>query len=107
MIRALHEWCTDNGYTPHIVVRVDAKGGTVMAGRAAPNASVIILDGEKELGRVTADKNGECVFTPDQPLAAGTRQLSLRMITGGKTTALDKVVVMSVPEQGGEVLIVE
>ena len=24
MIRALHEWCTDNGYTPQIVVRVDA-----------------------------------------------------------------------------------
>jgi stringent starvation protein B len=24
MIRALHEWCTDNGYTPHIVARVDA-----------------------------------------------------------------------------------
>jgi stringent starvation protein B len=24
MIRALHEWCTDNGYTPHIVVKVDA-----------------------------------------------------------------------------------
>ena len=24
MIRALHEWCTDNGYTPHVVVRVDA-----------------------------------------------------------------------------------
>jgi stringent starvation protein B len=23
MIRALHEWCTDNGYTPHIVARVD------------------------------------------------------------------------------------
>ena len=23
MIRARHEWCTDNGYTPHIVVRVD------------------------------------------------------------------------------------
>jgi stringent starvation protein B len=23
MIRALHEWCTDNGYTPHIAVRVD------------------------------------------------------------------------------------
>jgi|TARA_B110000503_G_C7132445_1_gene407376 stringent starvation protein B len=22
-IRALHEWCTDNGYTPHIVVHVD------------------------------------------------------------------------------------
>lgn len=24
MIRALHEWCTDNGYTPHIVARVDS-----------------------------------------------------------------------------------
>lgn len=26
LIRALHEWCTDNGYAPHIAVRVD---GTV------------------------------------------------------------------------------
>jgi len=24
LLRALHEWCADNGYTPHIVVRVDA-----------------------------------------------------------------------------------
>ena len=24
MIRALHEWCTDNGYTPQIAVQVDA-----------------------------------------------------------------------------------
>jgi stringent starvation protein B len=24
MIRALHEWCADNGYTPHIVARVDS-----------------------------------------------------------------------------------
>ena len=23
LLRALHEWCTDNGYTPHLVVRVD------------------------------------------------------------------------------------
>ncbi len=23
MLRALHEWCTDNGYTPYIVVTVD------------------------------------------------------------------------------------
>lgn len=23
LIRALHDWCTDNGYTPHIVVSVD------------------------------------------------------------------------------------
>ncbi|MDQ2136894.1 ClpXP protease specificity-enhancing factor [Alcaligenaceae bacterium A4P071] len=24
LIRALHEWCTDNGYTPYIVVQVDS-----------------------------------------------------------------------------------
>jgi len=24
LLRALHEWCTDNGYTPYIVVKVDA-----------------------------------------------------------------------------------
>jgi stringent starvation protein B len=23
LIRALHEWCTDNGFTPYIAVRVD------------------------------------------------------------------------------------
>lgn len=23
LLRALHEWCTDNGYTPHIVVTID------------------------------------------------------------------------------------
>ena len=24
LLRALHEWCSDNGYTPHIVVTVDS-----------------------------------------------------------------------------------
>ena len=28
LIRALHEWCTDNGYTPYLVVTVD--GNTVV-----------------------------------------------------------------------------
>jgi stringent starvation protein B len=23
LIRAIHEWCSDNGFTPHVVVRVD------------------------------------------------------------------------------------
>ena len=25
LIRALHEWCTDSGFTPHIAVKVDAR----------------------------------------------------------------------------------
>ncbi|MDX2144429.1 MAG: Ig-like domain-containing protein [Rhodospirillaceae bacterium] len=90
------------------VVRIDAKGNTVMAGRAAPGAVVIILDDDTEIGRATADQNGEWVFTPDRPLPAGAHQLSLKVETpGGPTLVSANVVVMSVPEQGGEVLIVE
>lgn len=90
------------------VVRVDAKGNTVMAGRAEPGSKVVILDGDKQIGEVTADARGEWVFTPDTPLPPGSRQLSLRMTPpGGKPKDSDRVVVMSVPEQGGEVLIVE
>ncbi len=37
------------------VVRIDPQGNTVMAGRAGPAATVIILDGETEIGRITAD----------------------------------------------------
>ncbi|MDX2222012.1 MAG: Ig-like domain-containing protein [Rhodospirillaceae bacterium] len=90
------------------VVRIDAAGNTVMAGRAEPGAIVVILDGETELGRVTADANGEWVFTPARPLPPGTRQLSLRAARpGGTPLQSENVVVMSVPERGGEVLIVE
>jgi len=90
------------------VVRIDAQGNTVMAGRAAPGATVVILDGTTELGRVTADGRGEWVFTPDTPLPPGSRELSLS-VTGadGQTLVSDNIVVMSVPERGGEVLIVE
>jgi LysM repeat protein len=90
------------------VVRIDAKGNTVMAGRAAPGAVVVILDDDREIARVTADQNGEWVFTPDTPLPAGAHQLSLKVEQpGGPALVSANVVVMSVPEQGGEVLIVE
>lgn len=31
MLRAMHEWCTDNGLTPHLVVAVDAQTRVPMA----------------------------------------------------------------------------
>lgn len=90
------------------VVRIDAQGNMVMAGRALPGATVTILDGTTELGRVVADARGEWVFVPDQPLPPGTRELSLSAVgPDGVVLVSDKVVVMSVPERGGEVLIVE
>jgi hypothetical protein len=86
------------------VVRVNPAGDAVMAGRAAPNALVIILDGEREIGRVQADARGEWVFVPSQPLAPGTRELSLTVeaADGTKLTS-EKVVVLSVPERGRDI----
>lgn len=31
LVRALHEWCTDNGYTPHLLVAVNAETSVPMA----------------------------------------------------------------------------
>ena len=90
------------------VVRVDPQGNTVMAGRAAPGATVIIKDGETELGQVVADGRGEWVFIPAEPLPSGSRELSLETPQDGATPLQSpNVVVMSVPERDGEILIVQ
>jgi len=90
------------------VVRIDPKGNMVMAGRAQPGAVVIILDGDKEIGRVTADSRGEWVFLPNTPVSPGTRQFSLKTPgPDGKDLFSQNVVVMSVPESSGEILVVE
>lgn len=90
------------------VVRIDPQGSMVMAGRALPGATVVILDGDKEIGRVTADGRGEWVYIPDAAVPPGTRQFSLRSTDkSGKEIFSRNVVVMSVPERDGEILIVE
>jgi len=85
------------------VVRVNPKGDAVIAGRAAPNASVTVLDGEKPVGTVTADKRGEWVLLPTEPLAPGNRELSLiaKDPTSGIDIPSEKVVVLAVPTLKG------
>jgi nucleoid-associated protein YgaU len=85
------------------VVRVNPDGRAVIAGRAAPGARVTVLDGGKEIGSVDADARGEWVLLPDQPLAPGTRELSLRAQVGQEAPrGSEKSVVLMVPEgQGG------
>jgi hypothetical protein len=90
------------------VVRIDPKGDLVMAGRADPKAMVFILDGDKEIGRVQADGHGEWLYVPNQPVAPGTRQFSLKSRNAnGKELLSQNVVVMAVPERDGDVLVVE
>jgi hypothetical protein len=83
------------------VVRVNPKGDVVIAGRAAPNAEVIVRSGDNEIGRVTADSRGEWVLLPSKPLAPGSQELSLETkgADGGKLTSESNVVLV-VPEPG-------
>ena len=82
------------------VVRIDPKGDAVMAGRARLGSTVVIMDGDKIIGRVTADDRGEWVFVPEKPLEAGSRRLSLETRSEGREpekSASD--VVLVVPEK--------
>ncbi|MGE0154527.1 MAG: LysM peptidoglycan-binding domain-containing protein [Reyranellaceae bacterium] len=85
------------------VVRVNPDGRAVIAGRAAPGARVTVLDNGREIGSVDADARGEWVLLPDQPLAPGARELSLRAQLGQEAPrSSEKSVVLMVPEgQGG------
>ncbi|TPG51925.1 LysM peptidoglycan-binding domain-containing protein [Roseomonas nepalensis] len=67
------------------VVRADARGMVVVAGRAAPGARVALHEGERAIAQTLADSRGEWVMLPDEPLGAGPRELSLRArLTGGE-----------------------
>ncbi|MEQ8805722.1 MAG: LysM peptidoglycan-binding domain-containing protein [Rhodospirillales bacterium] len=82
------------------VVRVSPTGDTVIAGRAAPGATVIIKDGQTEIGRITADDKGEWVYIPSDPLPPGNRYLSLETVgPDGKILTSPDVVVLAVPER--------
>ncbi|WP_374445422.1 LysM peptidoglycan-binding domain-containing protein, partial [Stella sp.] len=78
------------------IVRVDPRGSAVMAGRAAPGATVTILNGGRPIGSTVANARGEWVFLPGAALAAGSHSLGLRAEVGGERMEGDQVVVVAV-----------
>nr|WP_269061626.1 Ig-like domain-containing protein [Thalassospira xiamenensis] len=82
------------------VVRIGPDGNAVIAGRAAPNSTVRIREGDEVIGQATADERGEWVVLPDKPLASGDRELSLESedSTGEVYKGDDNVVVL-IPEK--------
>jgi len=82
------------------IVRVTPAGEAVLAGRAEPGAHVRVVEGEKTIATVTADKRGEWVAVPAAPLAPGARELSLSTKTEetAKTAPAKDTVVVVVPE---------
>jgi len=81
------------------VVRVTPDGNAVIAGRAQPGSTVVIIDRGQFVGQLEADPNGEWVFLPNGPLQPGRMQLSLEMsIDGGAPIASDDAVILVIPE---------
>jgi nucleoid-associated protein YgaU len=86
------------------IVRIGPEGDTVMAGRARPGSTVIILDNGKPIGEVTADNRGEWVFVPKTPMLPGSRELTLEMrAQGEKAVTSSNVVVLVVPERDKDI----
>lgn len=59
------------------ITRVERTGDAVIAGRAAPGATVELLRDGESLGRAVADQSGQFVMTPP-PLPPGNYELTLR-----------------------------
>jgi nucleoid-associated protein YgaU len=81
------------------VARIGADGRAVIAGRAAPGAKVVLLDGGKEIAHGEADARGEWVLlAQDPPLSPGQHELRVvQHIEGRAPVTSEQVVVAVVP----------
>ncbi len=85
------------------IVRVAPGGSAVIAGRAAPDAEVALLDNGSEIGRAKADESGQFVVIPDRALPSGGQELALReQRADGTTVQGDTPALVVVPRRGGE-----
>jgi len=87
------------------VVRVEGNGSIVIAGNAAPNSKVEILNGSTVLGSTVAGPDGAFVIVLDDPLKPGDYTIALRSTVGTVVTASVQTAVVSVPKDAaGQVL---
>ncbi|QKC84641.1 LysM peptidoglycan-binding domain-containing protein [Mesorhizobium sp. NZP2077] len=87
------------------VVRVESNGSIVIAGNAAPNSKVEILNGTTVLGSTMAGPDGAFVIVLDDPLKPGDYTIALRSTVGTVVTASVQTAVVSVPKDAaGQVL---
>jgi nucleoid-associated protein YgaU len=94
------------------IVRIAPGGRAVIAGRAPPDAEVELRSGDRVIDRVRADRRGEWVALPPEPLAAGEQELTLAArVAGRPAIESDEVLVVAVPpsrpapEAGGPELV--
>lgn len=90
------------------VVRVEADGSAVVAGRAEPGAQVTLMIDGKPAGQTVADAGGQFVMLPP-PFAAGERTLSLtsRGKDGGETASPQSVTILGADKAAPVVALAE
>ncbi|MER8504571.1 LysM peptidoglycan-binding domain-containing protein [Mesorhizobium sp. M0204] len=87
------------------IVRVESNGSVVVAGNAAPNAKVEILNGSTVLGSTVAGPDGAFAIILDDPLKPGDYTITLRSTAGNVVTASAQTAVVSIPQNStGQVL---
>ncbi|SKA36895.1 Nucleoid-associated protein YgaU, contains BON and LysM domains [Enhydrobacter aerosaccus] len=84
------------------VARIDPDGRAVIAGRAAPGAKIVLLDGGKEIAKGDADNRGEWVLLlQEPPLTPGQHELRVvQHLEGRAPVTSEQVVVAVVPTPG-------
>lgn len=79
------------------IARVGADGRAVIAGRAAPGAKIVLLDGGREIARGAADARGEWVLlAQDPPLAPGQHELRVVQHLEGRAPVTSEQVIIAV-----------
>ena len=88
------------------LVRVEADGSIVIAGRAAANANVEVLAGSRVIGTAKAGPEGDFAVVVEDRLAPGNYQIVLRATDPQNVIAMSpETAVVSVPQQkDGQVL---
>jgi nucleoid-associated protein YgaU len=88
------------------VLRVEPDGSTVIAGGAAPNSKIEILNGDTVIATAQAGDTGDFAAILDKPLSPGDYQLTLRSTApGGAATTSEEVATVSIPKvANGELL---
>lgn len=89
------------------IVRIDPAGTAVIAGRGVPEWTLEILADGDPIAETDIDDRGEWVIIINQPLPAGSIELSLAMQSpAGEIIASEQTVLVSIPESRDEIPLV-
>jgi len=81
------------------IVRINRDRTAISAGRAEPDADIEVVVGDRVIDRVQADRRGQWVSTPFEPLEPGDREMTVvARLEDGARIESEQVVVVAVPE---------